>query len=217
MRIRTPSSARPRRSRPPRSSCPTPSGGGSGSGAPRPGRRRGTPSSAAASSTYRRRSRRRLLLELDLGDRSLPPPSRCRSPPRRAGRGDQLREHPGERVDLVAAELGARRGARAVLGQDALEPEHEAVAHLPARDGWRGPSRSRRARRRARRGAVSGASATSGPRRAAGRARRTTPRRVRAAAVSFSGVRRPRRGDRHVVHSGRTYRRAAPSEELTLA
>ena len=46
-------------------------------------------------------------------------------------RGDQLGEHPGERVHLVAAQLGAGGEARRLLGEDALEPEHERVAHLP--------------------------------------------------------------------------------------
>jgi len=50
-------------------------------------------------------------------------------------RGDQLGEHPGERVDLVLAERGARRGARLRLGEDALEAKHQSVAHLPLR-GW---------------------------------------------------------------------------------
>ncbi len=48
-------------------------------------------------------------------------------------RGDQLGEHPGERVDLVAAERGAGGGARLRLGQHALEAEQEAVADLPFR------------------------------------------------------------------------------------
>ncbi len=46
-------------------------------------------------------------------------------------RGDQLGEHPGERVHLVAAQLGAGCEARWLFGEDALEPEHERVAHLP--------------------------------------------------------------------------------------
>ena len=48
-------------------------------------------------------------------------------------RRDELGEHAGERVDLVAPKLGARGGARGILGEHALEPEHEPVAHLPAR------------------------------------------------------------------------------------
>src|ERR671925_269 len=49
--------------------------------------------------------------------------------------GDELGEHPGERIDLVAPELGAGGEPRRPLAEDALEPEHEAVAHLPARRG----------------------------------------------------------------------------------
>ena len=48
------------------------------------------------------------------------------------GGRDQLGQHPGERVDLVAAERGAGRGGRGLGGEDALEAEHQAVAHLPA-------------------------------------------------------------------------------------
>ena len=44
---------------------------------------------------------------------------------------DQLGEHAGERVDLVAAKLGARRELRRPLGEHALEAEHERVSHLP--------------------------------------------------------------------------------------
>ena len=46
-------------------------------------------------------------------------------------RRDQLGEHPGERVDLVAAERGAGGGVRLGVGEHALEAEHQAVAHLP--------------------------------------------------------------------------------------
>src|SRR5581483_7358976 len=45
--------------------------------------------------------------------------------------GDQLGQHSGQRVHLVAAELGAGGEAGRPLGEDALEPEHERVAHLP--------------------------------------------------------------------------------------
>jgi hypothetical protein len=48
-------------------------------------------------------------------------------------RGDQLGEHAGERVDLVAAELRAGGEVRRFLRQDALEAEEERVAHLPGR------------------------------------------------------------------------------------
>ena len=49
--------------------------------------------------------------------------------------GDELGQHPGERVDLVAAERGAGGGARLRLGEHALEAEQEAVANLPLRGG----------------------------------------------------------------------------------
>ena len=47
-------------------------------------------------------------------------------------RGDQLREHARERVDLMAAEVGARCRGRRRRGEHALEAEHEAVADAPA-------------------------------------------------------------------------------------
>ena len=53
---------------------------------------------------------------------------------------DQLGEHPGERVDLVAAELRAGRKAGRMVGQLALETEHERVADLPGGRG-RAPAR----------------------------------------------------------------------------
>ena len=46
-------------------------------------------------------------------------------------RCDQLGEHPGERVDLVAAQLGAGGQARRLLREDAFESEHEREANLP--------------------------------------------------------------------------------------
>jgi hypothetical protein len=46
--------------------------------------------------------------------------------------GNQLGQHPGERVHLVAAQLRAGHQARWPFAQDALEPEHEPVAHAPA-------------------------------------------------------------------------------------
>ena len=48
---------------------------------------------------------------------------------------DQLGEHPGERVDLVLAELGPGGGRRWLHREHALEPEQEPEAHLPARRG----------------------------------------------------------------------------------
>src|SRR5918999_350630 len=79
-----------------------------------------------------------LLVELDVGDRAVPTAvahTVAVLVGGALGRGDQLGEHAGERVDLVAAELGARRRARGLLGEDALEAEHEPVPHLPAGGG----------------------------------------------------------------------------------
>ena len=50
-------------------------------------------------------------------------------------RGDQLGQHPGERVDLVLAQLGAGGGGGRLSGEDALQAEQEAEADLPARRG----------------------------------------------------------------------------------
>src|SRR5205085_9136525 len=50
-------------------------------------------------------------------------------------RGDELREHAGERVDLVAPQLWSGGEVRRAVAEDALEPEHEPVAHLPALRG----------------------------------------------------------------------------------
>ena len=47
-------------------------------------------------------------------------------------RGDQLGEHPRQRVDLMAAQLGAGRSCRLRRREDSLETEHQAVADLPA-------------------------------------------------------------------------------------
>ena len=71
---------------------------------------------------------------------------------------------PGERVDLVAAQLGAGGEVRRLLRQHALEPEHQREAHPPlAATALAARLRSRRARRRARaRSAVPGASTTAG-------------------------------------------------------
>ena len=54
-------------------------------------------------------------------------------------RGDQLGEHPGERVDLMPSQLRARRGGGRLRGEDSLEPEHQAEADLPARRRSRAP------------------------------------------------------------------------------
>ena len=53
---------------------------------------------------------------------------------------DQLGEHPGERVDLVPAELRAGGKAGRMVGQLTLETEHERVADLPGGRG-RAPAR----------------------------------------------------------------------------
>jgi hypothetical protein len=79
-----------------------------------------------------------LLLELGLRDRSVAAAVSGELPVavlfrRTLRRGDELREHARESVDLVTAELGTRGGAGRVLGEHALEAEHEPVAHLPAR------------------------------------------------------------------------------------
>ncbi len=54
-------------------------------------------------------------------------------PDRLLVRGDQLGEHPGERVHLVAAQLGAGGEPGGLLGEDAVEAEHERVADAPLR------------------------------------------------------------------------------------
>ncbi len=81
-----------------------------------------------------------LLVDLGLGDGAVPAPVVRRLPVAvllglALGRGDELGEHSRERVDLMATQLGPGCGAGSVLGQHALEPQHEAVAHLPARGG----------------------------------------------------------------------------------
>ena len=161
-----------------------------------------------------------LVVELDLRDRSV----------RRAvpvsvlvggslRRRDELGEHARERVDLVAAKLGAGRGARRILGEHALEPEHEPVAHLPAR--------RRRLQARLDLGErVVQRRTTRGPRRE-GLERVLVRRQERLAepglgSTGRSGqvlgcVRRQRRDGRSLVHSGSTCCRAAPSEVLSLA
>ena len=48
-------------------------------------------------------------------------------------RRDQLGQHPGERVDLVAAKLRPRGEVRRLLGEHAFEPEHQAIFDLPGR------------------------------------------------------------------------------------
>ena len=50
-------------------------------------------------------------------------------------RRNQLGEHARERVDLVAPQLGARGEVRFLFCEDALEPQHQPVAHLPVGRG----------------------------------------------------------------------------------
>jgi hypothetical protein len=50
---------------------------------------------------------------------------------------DQLGEHAGERVDLVAPKLGARGEVGRLFREDAFEPEHEREADLPLGRGRR--------------------------------------------------------------------------------
>ena len=71
-----------------------------------------------------------LLFLLDLDDGAVAVPVQLG---RLLVRGDQLGQHSRERVDLVAAQLRARREPGRLVGEDALEAEHEAVAHLPLR------------------------------------------------------------------------------------
>ena len=52
---------------------------------------------------------------------------------------DQLGQHPGERVDLVLAELGPGSGRGRLHREHALEPEQEAEANLPAGRGRLAP------------------------------------------------------------------------------
>jgi hypothetical protein len=52
---------------------------------------------------------------------------------------DQLGEHPGKRIDLMAAELGSGEEMGSPVAQDTLEPEHEREVDLPLR-GWRSPA-----------------------------------------------------------------------------
>ncbi len=69
---------------------------------------------------------------------------------------DQLGQHSRQRVDLVAAQLCAGRRLGRLRCEHALQPEHEAVPHLPARGRSSLARRSSRpARRRAPRAARS--------------------------------------------------------------
>ena len=123
----------------------------------------------------------RLLDELDDGAVRRPVAVLVRASLRRR---DQLREHPGERVDLVAPKRRPGSGLRCLGGEHPLEPEHQPVAHLPSRRRARAGRRpSRPWRRRARGAGRSPARARRRPPHpGGGTARRTSARR---------GLRRP--------------------------
>ena len=127
-------------------------------------------------------------------------------------RGDELGEHPCEGIHLVAAELGSGGGSREVLREHALEPEHQAVANLPARGRLReaGPHLLERV---VEGGAACGPGCECGgrilvreglaaPGRGAGRCR----------SQVFRCIRQQGRGSRGFVHVRSTYCGAAPSE-----
>ena len=166
-----------------------------------------------------------LLVDLGLGDGSVPAAVLAASSPFPFSSAARCVEAMSSVSIPVSASTWWRRssvpgrGARGLLGQDALEAEHEPVAHLPAGGGrLAGRRPSPRRRRRAPRAARCRARARPpAPRRDGGRARRT---RLRPGGPQRSGpqvVRRQRRGSRRFVHTRSTYVRAAPSEELTLA
>ena len=172
---------------------------------------------------------RRLLDEARRRSRR-PPPRRARPRRRRRsrsvavlvrralGRGDELREHSGERVHLVAAKLGAGRGARWILGQHPLEAEHEPVAHLPAGRRRREPRAiSSSAWSSAARRAVPGASATSGSSPACRNGSPNQASARRAAAIRSSGCPTSESEWSSLRACAQHVFRAAPSEELTLA
>ncbi len=134
-------------------------------------------------------------------------------------RRDQLGEHPRERVDLVAPELGARSRSRRRLREHSLEPEHEAVAHLPAGRRLSEPGLDLRDRV-----IECGASRRAGRERQRGVLVRHEERlaepglgATRCANQVLGCVRRQRRDGLSLVHSRSTCCRAAPSEGLTLA
>ncbi len=134
-------------------------------------------------------------------------------------RGDELREHARESVDLVATKLGTGCRACRIFCENTLEAEHEPVAHLPARGGLRQPG-VHLGQRVVERGA---------PRRSGcERLERVLVRlkeRLAEPGLGTAGrssqvlgcVRRQRRDGRRLVHSGSTLCRAAPSEVLSLA
>ena len=166
----------------------------------------------------------RLLVQIGLGDRGravrggvpVPVPVFVRGSLRRR---DELGEHARERVDLVAAKLGPRRGARGVLREHALEPEHEPVAHLPARRR-RLQARLDLGERVVQRGTTCRPGREGLERVLVRRQERLTEPGLGLTGRSsqvLGCVRRQRRDGRSLVHSGSTCCRAAPSEVLSLA
>ncbi len=142
----------PRRTRTPRSSCRTRSGGGSGSGERRRGRR---PRGSSSSDVVAFGVELQLVVGLVVFVGRLVGVAVAVSVSvlRLLDGRDQLGEHPGERVHLMTAQLGAGGEAGRALGEHALEPEHQRVANLPlARRRRVAPPRSRRVRRRGRDG-----------------------------------------------------------------
>jgi hypothetical protein len=130
------------------------------------------------------------------------------------GRGDELRQHARERVDLVSSQLGSRCGSYRIPSQDTFEPEHEAVAHLPAGRGLGEPGRY------LFEGMVEcGSACGTGRERDGGflpvvQERLAEPRLGSAGGLDQIrlGVRRQRRRGLCFVHARSTYCRAAPSE-----
>ena len=161
-----------------------------------------------------------VLVELDLGDdavaTAVPVPVLLGVALRG---GDELGEHPGQRIHLVAAELGSGRGSRQVLGQDPLEPEHEPVANLPAGRGL-GQAGLHLLERVVERGPAGGAGRErNGGILVRGQERLAEPGFGAAGrrAQILRCVRRQRRGSRRFVHMRSTYCWCRSFRELTLA
>ncbi len=161
-----------------------------------------------------------VLVELDLGDDAVAASVPVAVLLGRALRGgDELGEHPGQSINLMAAELGSRRGARQILGQDPLQPEHEPVAHLPARRGLGQPG-LHLLQRVVERGSAGGAGRERyGGILVRGQERLAEPRFGTAGrrAQILRCVRRQRRGSRRFVHMRSTYCWCRSFRELTPA
>ena len=158
----------------------------------------------------------RLLVELGLGDGAVPAavPAVAVLVGRALRRGDELGEHPGEGIHLMAAELGPCGGSREVLGEHALEPEHEAVADLPARRRL-GETGLHLLERVVEGGAACGSRCERGGRVLVGVQERLAAPGCGAARCRsqvFRCVRQHGRGRRGFVHVRSTYCGAAPSE-----